>query len=168
MYDIDDDEMIYNIGNNNDHHNPKQSMKKQGNIPPGLKKILIVEDSDDDYEITEIALRDAKFDNQIIRCNDGKSALSYINDDTAPYIGLILLDLNMPGLDGHTILKQIKSHPEYKKIPVIILTTSTDTRDINECYLYGANTYIQKSMNYNKFKDTIQVIKDYWFVVATI
>ncbi|MEM6603448.1 MAG: response regulator [Pseudomonadota bacterium] len=132
------------------------------------KNILIIEDSDDDFEITETALMDSEFENKIIRCKDGNEALNYISDKTISDLALIILDLNMPGLDGRFVLKQLKSNDEYKKVPVVILTTSVDRRDVDQCYGYGANTYIQKSFDYRKFQSAMQTLEKYWFSVATI
>lgn len=130
--------------------------------------ILIVEDSDDDFEVTEFALRQSDCMKNIVRCKNGDDALKYINQKTYSRLALILLDLNMPGLDGRHVLACLKQHPEYKAIPLVVLTTSSDKKDIIECYSKGANTYIQKSMDFEEFQYAISLVKDYWFSVATI
>ncbi|MDN7128188.1 response regulator [Pseudidiomarina sp. 1APR75-33.1] len=140
--------------------------------------ILVVEDSDDDYEMLEEALKDGDstaLKNPIHRCEDGKSAQDFLSmhcdkssrpEDVS--IGLILLDLNLPGISGHRVLEFIKTNKLLKKIPVIVLTTSNDDRDIDECYDLGANTYIQKPVDLEKFLLSIQRLKEYWFNIAIL
>jgi len=132
--------------------------------------IMVVEDSDDDYEYTEQALRESNLTNPIHRCMDGQDALDtlYSNskDNTKP--GIILLDLNMPKIDGRTVLKKIKEDENLKEIPVIVLTTSSDEIDIDGCYKDGANTYIQKPVDINNFLDAIKRLKEYWFEIAIL
>jgi len=130
--------------------------------------ILIIEDSDDDFEITELALRNANLTNHIIHCKSGNEALEFINDETIKKISIILLDLNMPGLHGQQVLKHLKSHALYKSVPLVILTTSNNTQDIEQCYLDGANSYIQKSLDFTKFEESMNILAQYWFSVATI
>jgi CheY-like chemotaxis protein len=113
--------------------------------------ILLVEDSPEDFEATERALRKAGLKNPIYRCADGEEALdflhrrgSYADAADAPRPGIVLLDLNLPGTDGREVLSEIKTDPALKQIPVVVLTTSSDQRDIDVCYRSGANSYIQK------------------------
>ena len=144
----------------------------------GFKRqvIVIAEDSDDDYEITVYALkRSGNLSNRIVRCENGQELLDYLKEthglsadpsaanETA---GVILLDLNMPGIDGWTALKEIKSDQHLKKIPVIVLTTSDDERDIKECQAIGADTYLQKPVDLPGFLDAIKRLKDYEVEVA--
>lgn len=130
--------------------------------------ILIVEDSDDDYYTTLRAFKkDGNLLNPIKRCEDGAEALEYLNDsqDTP---AIILLDLNLPGIDGRHVLKNVKSTPKLADIPVVVLTTSDDETDIHECYALGANTYIRKPVNLNAFFKAIQSLQEYWFQVAIL
>ncbi|QDV84124.1 response regulator [Stieleria sp.] len=135
--------------------------------------ILIVEDSPEDFEATVRALRSSGLRNSLYRCSDGDEALDYLHRrgdyasaDTAPRPGIILLDLNLPGTDGREVLEEIKQDPELKKIPVVVLTTSTDERDIEACYEFGANSYIQKPVDLAGFVNAIQRLKDYWFRIV--
>ena len=81
---------------------------------------------------------------------------------------MILLDLNMPGTGGKEVLQQIKSSPELRKIPVIVLTTSNDEKDIEACYDLGANSYVQKPVDLAGFMEAIGRLKDYWFTVSIL
>jgi two-component system response regulator len=129
--------------------------------------ILIVEDSEDDYEATIRAFKRTNLKNPIRRAASGMEALSILREgESRP--GLVLLDLNMPGLDGRRILAIIKSDPILRKIPVVVLTTSSDERDIEECYTLGANTYIQKPVDLDGLFAAVQRLKEYWFEIALL
>ena len=129
--------------------------------------ILIVEDSEDDYEATMRAFRRTNLKNPIQRAASGEEALDKLrNGESRP--GLVLLDLNMPGLDGRRILAILKSDPVLRKIPVVVLTTSSDERDIEECYALGANTYIQKPVDLDGLFAAVQRLKEYWFEIALL
>ncbi len=137
--------------------------------------ILIVEDSDDDYEATERALsRTGNLGNPLKRCKNGQEALDYLlrkgnfDEHSAPLPGIVLLDLNMPGVDGREVLKCIKTTESIKHIPVIVLTTSDAEKDIEACYKEGANTYIHKPVELDGFFNAIKQLKDYWLNVAVL
>jgi CheY-like chemotaxis protein len=132
--------------------------------------ILIVEDSPEDFEATVRALREARVTSLIHRCQDGDEALEYLQRggryrDAAisPRPGLILLDLNLPGTDGREALNLIKGNDALRAIPVIVLTTSSDERDIEIAYLAGANSYIQKPVDMDDYMRLIRLIAEYWF-----
>lgn len=131
--------------------------------------ILIIEDSDEDFEFAEIAFENANMNNPIFRCVDGEEALDflrqegkYVSDDVAPRPSLILLDLNLPGTDGREVLSEIKSDPSLRAIPVIVLSTSSDDQDIESCYQEGASSYMQKPVNLDGFFKAISNLKHYW------
>jgi CheY-like chemotaxis protein len=137
--------------------------------------ILLVEDSPEDYETTERAFRRAGLKNPIFRCADGDEALDFLHrrgrftdPAKAPRPGVILLDLNLPGTDGREVLSEIKADPHLKQIPVIVLTTSRDDRDIEVCYRCGANSYIQKPVDIDGFMKAIERLNDYWFEVVIL
>lgn len=139
------------------------------------RTILIVEDSPEDYQITLRAFRESNLGNPVVHCEDGEEALDYLYskigdkdtaDDHLP--GLILLDLNLPGTDGREVLQEIKSNERLKLIPIIVLTTSNDDRDIKKCYQYGANSYVQKPVELDKFLKAIQHLKEYWFEIVVL
>ena len=138
--------------------------------------ILIVDDSDDDYDATVRALlKDKNMKNPLHRCEDGRQALDYLfrrgdyrRPKAAVRPGIILLDLNMPGIDGRKVLAEIKGDAKLKSIPVIIMTNSDDERDIECCYEMGANTYIRKPLNWSSFFEAMQRLKEYWFEIAIL
>jgi CheY-like chemotaxis protein len=134
--------------------------------------ILLVEDSPEDFETTQRAFRRSGLKNPIFRCADGDEALDFLfrrgRHADAPQPGVILLDLNLPGTDGREVLSEIKADPELKQIPVIVLTTSSDDRDVAACYKAGANSYIQKPVDLEGFMQAIERLNDYWFEVVIL
>ncbi len=137
--------------------------------------ILLVEDSDEDYYITDRAFKKAGVANHLYRCVDGADALDYIfqrdkySDPTsAPRPNVILLDLNLPKVDGREVLKAIKSNDDLRHIPIIVLTTSIDEKDVKYCYQMGANSYIQKPVSLDRFLEAIRRLKDYWFEIVIL
>jgi two-component system response regulator len=139
------------------------------------QSILLVEDNQDDYEATSRAFKKANLYNPIVWCKSGRDALNFLrregvhkdaSEDSRP--GLVLLDLNMPGMDGRKTLEVIKQDEALKRIPVIILTTSADERDIQSCYQTGANTYVQKPVSFEGLIEAIKRLKEYWFEIALL
>jgi len=137
--------------------------------------ILLVEDSPEDYETAVRGLKRAGFSNPVLRCEDGEEALDflfrrgvYANSEEAARPGMILLDLNLPGTDGREVLAEIKKDPNLRTIPVIVLTTSRDARDIRTCYDAGANSYIQKPVRLDDFMKAIERLKTYWFEIVVL
>ena len=137
--------------------------------------ILLVEDSPEDYEITVRAFRKASMANPIQHCVDGEDALDYLHQRgayadpaLAPRPAIILLDLNLPGTDGREVLAEIKQDEGLKHIPVVVLTTSNDDVDIENCYRAGANSFVQKPVDLACFITAIQRLKDYWFEIVLI
>lgn len=138
----------------------------QEHIHP-TQPILIVEDSMDDFEATKRAFSKTNLRNPIAHVVSGDQALDYLkNNNEIP--GIILLDLNMPGMDGRMTLESIKQNAKWKKIPVVILTTSDDERDVKSCYELGANTYVQKPVDFDGLIAAIQQLKEYWFEIAIL
>ena len=137
--------------------------------------IMIVEDNPEDFETTLRAFRKSGVANKIVHCEDGDDALDYLyqrgdhaDPETSPRPTVILLDLNLPGTDGREVLHDIKDNDSLKTIPVIVLTTSTDERDIEDCYSSGANSYMQKPVNLDGFMEAIQRLRDFWFKVVVL
>ncbi len=139
------------------------------------KTILIVEDNPEDYETTCRAFKKSGLSNPLAWCSDGDSALDYLyrrgeyqDPGSAARPSIIMLDLNLPGTDGYEVLSEIKQDPDLKTIPVIVLTTSTDPRDIEGCYQAGANSYVHKPVNLQGFIDAIERLKNYWFEIVIL
>ena len=137
--------------------------------------ILLVEDSPEDFEMTVRSLQKAGLKNPIHHCRDGDEALdflyrrgSYAEAPNTPQPSLILLDLNMPGTDGREVLEELKKDKNFGQIPIIVLTTSSDERDVQDCYGMGANSYIQKPLDFVGFMKAMTQLKDYWFEVVVL
>jgi len=137
--------------------------------------ILLIEDSPEDFEMTVRSLQKAGLKNPIRHCCDGDDALDYLyhrgayaNSSDAQRPGIIFLDLNMPGTDGREVLDDLKKNSDLKLIPVIVLTTSGDQRDMQDCYRMGANSYMQKPLNFSGFMNAMSELKDYWFEVVVL
>jgi CheY-like chemotaxis protein len=137
--------------------------------------ILLVEDSPEDYAATVRAFKKAGLANPIVRCANGDDALDflyrrggYADATHAPRPGVILLDLNLPGTDGRTVLAEVKADAALRAIPVIVLTTSCDERDVASCYQAGANSFVQKPVSLERFFQAVQRLKEYWFEVVIL
>lgn len=128
--------------------------------------ILLVEDSPVDVDLTLRAFARRKLANPVHVARDGEEALAWIARWEAgePKPAVILLDLNMPRVDGLTVLRELKTHAELQRIPVVILTTSAEDRDINTAYDLGVNSYIVKPVDFEKFMDVALQIELYWCV----
>lgn len=138
------------------------------------KLILIVEDSPEDYDTTLRAFKRVGMKNKVLRFEMGDECLDYLfgrggyEGKEVVLPALIMLDLNLPGTDGREVLKIIKSDRKLKKIPVVVLTTSNDIRDIEKCYELGANSYIQKPVGFEGFINAITKLKEYWFEISIL
>ncbi len=137
--------------------------------------VLVIEDSDEDYEALRRFFRQSPVKTQLHRCETGKKALEYLEQCIlakqaypAKVPSFILLDLNLPGIDGRHVLQIIKEDSRLQYIPVIVLTTSTFDKDINECYRLGANSYLLKAMDVHRFKESMQVLIQYWLNTVTL
>ena len=130
-------------------------------------EILLVEDDPADAGLAKRALKDGKILCRVNHVRDGVEALAFLKRDgdfrDAPRPNLVLLDLNMPRMDGRGVLEAMKSDPDLKTIPVVILTTSDVDRDVNASYLLGANSFITKPMDMDAFFEAIRSVEEYWF-----
>ena len=133
-------------------------------------EILLVEDNEGDVEMTRRALRNDEFTCRISVANDGVDALNFLRKEEkfsdAPKPHLILLDLNMPRMDGKQFLENAKADPALKAIPVIMLTSSQSPNDVRECYERHANCYVVKPFNGKEFADTVRQIVSFWSSLA--
>ena len=142
-----------------------------GDYPP----LLLVEDSPEDRVATTRAFKKCGLMNPIVCCEDGDDALDYLHrrgkytePSSARRPGVILLDLNMPGTDGREVLAEIKADDALKTIPVIVLSTSTDARDISGSYSAGASSYMRKPVDMDGFAAAMQSMKQWWFDVVIL
>lgn len=135
-------------------------------------KILLVEDSPGDVELTQEALRESKIAIDLQVVSDGEEAMAYLHQappfTDAPRPDLILLDLNLPRKDGREVLAEIKSNPELKFIPVVILTTSQAEEDILKSYHLHANCYITKPVDVGQFFTVVKSVEEFWFTVVKL
>jgi CheY-like chemotaxis protein len=136
--------------------------------------ILVVEDSDEQFTAVLRAFKKSDIFNPVMRCTDGDEALDYLfragrfaNEEATPP-AVVLLDLNLPGTDGRDVLKRLKSDPELRKIPVVVLTTSSSPGDIKFCYQGGASSYIIKPIRFEEFLKKIRTLKEYWFETVAL
>ena len=135
-------------------------------------EIMLVEDNPDDVELTVRALRKSNFTNPIRVLRDGAEALDYLfgtrpdgtpNMAAAPVV--LLLDLKLPKVNGAEVLQKVKSDPRTKMIPVVVLTSSREDRDLHETYKLGANSYIVKPVDFEQFNRAVNQIGMYWLLI---
>ena len=126
------------------------------------KPILLIEDDDVDVMTVERVFRDLKIANQLVSTSNGEQALEYLRTNGNKKPCVILLDLNMPKMNGTEFLKIVKTDEALKKIPVVVLTTSSQQQDVVESFKLGAAGYMVKSVDYGKFVETIRTINLYW------
>ncbi len=139
------------------------------------RSILVVEDNPCDFEATLRSLRKAGVEGPIYHCVDGDDALKflfrkgdYANPIDAPRPSLILLDLNLPGISGYEVLQAIKADDAIKAIPVVVLSTSNNSRDVESCYAMGANSYMTKCIDLAEFLVSIQRATDFWLEIVAL
>lgn len=136
--------------------------------------ILMADDDDDDFMLTKKALNESKILNTLIRVKDGEELLEYLTKkgeytvENTRRPGVILLDLNMPRKDGREALKEIKSNPELKDIPVVVFTTSKAEEDIYKSYQLGVNSFITKPVTFENLMSVMQALGRYWFEIVEL
>ena len=135
-------------------------------------EILLVEDSPSDANLTIREFSKAKIANNLHWVEDGETAMNYLRHQgeftDAPRPDLILLDLNLPGMDGREVLEEVKSDTDLKRIPVVILTTSNDDKDVLRSYNLNANCYVTKPIDIEQFINVVQLIKDFWLAAVLL
>lgn len=138
-------------------------------------RILLADDDDDDCMLAREALAESRLLSELYVVRDGEELLDYlyhrgkyINPNSSPRPGLILLDLNMPKKDGREALQEIKNDPKLRQIPVIILTTSKAEEDIHHTYDLGANSFIIKPMDFESLVEVMRTIGKYWFEIVEL
>lgn len=132
--------------------------------------ILLVEDNEGDIRLTFEAFEESRIKTQISVVRNGKDALDFVFKKgafvNAPRPDLILLDINLPILNGHEVLQAIKKDENFRKIPIIMLTTSFNQSDINKAYEYHANSYVTKPLDMHEFLQAIIKIEEFWLQIA--
>lgn len=129
--------------------------------------ILLVEDNEGDILLTREALKEGKIENEISVARDGEEALTFLKEATL-LPDLMLLDINLPRMNGLELLSIIKQDDHLKKIPVIMLTTSVSEKDIIESYTKYANCFISKPVNLPQFMDVVKTIEDFWISIVRL
>lgn len=134
-----------------------------------IRPILLVEDNPMDVDLTLRAFAKRKLSNPIQVARDGEEALAHIARWEAgePVPLVILLDLRLPKVEGLEVLRRLKSHPEFRAIPVVVLTSSCEDRDVQTAYQLGANSYIVKPVSFEKFLQVALQIELYWLMLNT-
>jgi CheY-like chemotaxis protein len=137
--------------------------------------ILLVDDDEEDLQMTQEALRESRLGNDLRAARDGEELMDYLlrrgqyaDAGDSPKPGLILLDLNMPRKDGREALAEIKSTPDLRKIPVIVLTTSKAEEDIFRTYDLGVNSFITKPVTFSGLVEAMEVVSQYWFEIVAL
>ena len=136
--------------------------------------VLLVEDNEGDARLAIEALKDGKIRNDLHHVKDGVEAMEYLNregkynTENAPRPDIVLLDLNMPRMDGREVLQEINKNSNLACIPVIVLTTSESEMDIIKSYSLHANCYISKPVDFNKFINVVRAIENYWFSIVSL
>lgn len=136
-----------------------------------LKRILLVEDSPNDIELILAALSEYRLANEVVVVRDGEEALDYLyrrgvfklRMEGSPVV--VLLDLKLPKVDGLEVLAQLKSDPDLRKVPVVILTSSREEQDLIDSYELGTNAYVVKPIDFHEFVDSIKSLGLFWAVV---
>ncbi len=135
-------------------------------------KILLVEDNAADVRLTREALKEGKVANRLDVVGDGVEAMAYLRRQgkyaAAAWPDLILLDLNLPRMNGMEVLAEIKRDSTFKRVPVVILTTSDAEHDILKTYDLHANCYITKPIGLNKFMDVVKLVEEFWFTIVQL
>jgi len=124
--------------------------------------LLLVEDDAVDLLLIHRVFRTLGISNPVLEAPDGEAALQLLQKEGTPRPGLILLDLNMPRMNGLEFLKQMKADPELHSIPVVILTTSNERRDVESCYQQQCAGYLVKPVDFTEFTSTIEALQTYW------
>jgi chemotaxis family two-component system response regulator Rcp1 len=137
--------------------------------------ILLVEDNPADVKITQRAIRESALPVELLVVRDGQEAVDYLlrqgshaHDEGWRSPDLILLDLNLPRLNGRQVLERIRATPALRSVPVVVLTTSNRREDVREMYEAGANTYIEKPQDFARFVQVLQTIQRYWLDTALL
>ncbi len=138
----------------------------------GPPTILLVEDNPDDADLVRIAMDDAGIEAELAVVQDGVAALQYVRGEGAyagvPHPHLMLLDLNLPGVNGREVLQTIKADPTLRTIPIVVMSTSVDDNDIDDTYGMHANSFVSKPADFDSLVRTLLAIRDFWLTTAQL
>ena len=143
------------------------------------RPILIVEDSDEDFEAAVWALEKAAVTIPVVRCKDGEEAIDYLDNarthkapdgamDAPRFPAIVFLDLNLPRSDGNQVLAHIKTSRRLRSLPVIVVTTSKRRRDVQTCYQLGANSFVVKPVSMVTLRELMAALAEYWFSLVLL
>ncbi|MBN2307347.1 MAG: response regulator [Candidatus Hydrogenedentes bacterium] len=148
-------------------------MPAAGHVLPAV--ILLVEDDPGDQELTRRAIEACRLRNELRIVRDGEEALEYLlrtgryeDATTAPRPDLVLLDLNLPRVNGREVLRRMRDDPYLRRIPVVVLTTSHEEEDVIKSYELGSNSYITKPLDIHQFVRVVQQLERYWFQIVVL
>lgn len=130
-----------------------------------LSRVLLVEDNPNDELLTLRAFKRSTFTNPIDVARDGHEAIERLDRTDTPLPALVLLDLKLPRVDGIAVLRHIRAHERTKLLPVVVLTTSVEQKDLVESYSLGANAYVRKPVDFSEFVGTIGKLADFWLAL---
>jgi len=141
-------------------------MSDQSSAP--MRPILLIEDNEMDIDLTQQAFAEYAVANPIAICRDGEEAIAYIDQHASADDGrlpiVILLDLRLPRVDGLEVLRYARRQPVWQQLPIVVMTTSRENRDIETAYQSGANSYIIKPVDFEAFSEVVKSIKIYWLL----
>jgi two-component system, chemotaxis family, response regulator Rcp1 len=141
-------------------------------VPGAQTTILLVEDNPDDAELVRIAMDDAGITSTLDVVQDGTQALQYVRKEgpftSSPRPDLVLLDLNLPGVDGREVLRTVKSDPDLCSIPIVVMSTSVDDNDIDASYRAHANSFVSKPPDFDQLVTTLAAIQAFWLTAARL
>ena len=154
---------------------PPETLMKPATLTPALARpaeILLVEDNPGDIRLMREALREGKIANRIHEARDGVEAMDFLRRRgpfaDAPRPDLVLLDLNLPRMDGREVLAELKADPDLRRIPVVVLTTSQAEEDVLKVYNLHANCYMTKPVDLGQFLNLVKTIEQYWLVMVRL
>lgn len=138
------------------------------NVQSSARPILLIEDNEMDIDLTQQAFAEYAVANPIAICRDGEEAIAYIDQHASADDGqlpiVILLDLRLPRVDGLEVLRYARRQPVWRQLPIVVMTTSRENRDIETAYQSGANSYIIKPVDFEAFSEVVKSIKIYWLL----
>lgn len=126
------------------------------------RKIVLAEDSEADFQIMKTAFDDLNMGLELIHVNDGQELMNFLNEETLSKVAVVILDLDMPNIDGMQVLKNLYVDDELKKVPVVVFSAMNSHETILDCYGIGANAFVQKPTNAEEYGTTLSAIANFW------